>query len=81
MNRHLWGPYPPKKNLYNSFDRDENLHTYVKSKIKWGNCTELFPTEKVKKGGLSTKLQRVSFFNLILVFELDKFFNAFLSKK
>ena len=51
---------PPKKNLYYSFDRDENLHTYVKSKIKWGNCPELFSiffienelfTENVKKGG------------------------------
>ena len=27
-----------KKNLYYSFHRYENLHTYVKSKIKWGNC-------------------------------------------
>ena len=57
------GPAPPpkkKKNLYYSFDRDENLHTYVKSKIKLGKCWELFSilfiknelfTENVKKGG------------------------------
>ena len=54
------GTVPPKKKLYYSFDRDENLHTYVKSKIKWGNCLELFSiffienelfTENVKKGG------------------------------
>ena len=32
----------PQKNLYNSFDRDENFHTYVKSKIKLGKCRELF---------------------------------------
>ena len=32
---------PKKKNLYYSFDCDENLHTHVKSKIKWGNCHEL----------------------------------------
>ena len=40
-------------------DRDENLHTYVKSKIKWGNRQEIFSifslenefsTENVKKG-------------------------------
>ena len=32
----LRGPYRQnkKKNLYYSFDSDENLHTYVKSKIK-----------------------------------------------
>ena len=55
----LKGTLPPKKkNLYYSFDRYENLHTYVKSKIKWGNCSELFSiffienelfTENVKK--------------------------------
>ena len=56
----LRGPYAQKKNLYYSFDRDENLHTYVKSKIKWGNSLEIFSiffianelfTENVKKGG------------------------------
>ena len=46
------------KNLYYSFDSDENLHTNVKSKIKWGNSHEFFSiffiekelfTENVKK--------------------------------
>ena len=50
---------PKKKNLCYLFDCDENLHTYVKSKIKWGNRHELFSifsienelfTENVKKG-------------------------------
>ena len=36
-------PYA-QKNLYYSFDYDENLHTHVKSKIKWGNRHELFST-------------------------------------
>ena len=48
-----------KKNLYYSFDSDKNLHTYVKTKIKWGNGHELFSiffiedelfTENVRKG-------------------------------
>ena len=56
------GTLPPnKKNLYYWFDRDETLHTYVKLKIKWGNCLELFSiffienelfTENLKNGGL-----------------------------
>ena len=33
----LKGPYIPEKNLCYAFDSDENMHTYVKSKIKWGN--------------------------------------------
>ena len=50
----------PQKNLYESFDWDENLHTYVKSKIKWNNRHKLFFillienelfTENVRKGG------------------------------
>ena len=32
-----------EKNLYHSFDCDENLHTQVKAKIKRGNSLELFP--------------------------------------
>ena len=37
------GTVPPNnKNLYYSLDRDDNLPRYVKSKIKWGNCHELF---------------------------------------
>ena len=58
---YLKGPYlSPKKNLYYSFDCDENLHIYAKSKINWGNCLELFSisfienemfTESVKKEG------------------------------
>ena len=48
-----------EKNLYYSFDCDENLHTHVNSKIKWGNRHEFFSicsienelfTENVKKG-------------------------------
>ena len=48
------------KNLYYSFHRDENLHIYVKSKIKWGYHHELSSifsienelfTENLKKGG------------------------------
>ena len=35
-------PLRLKKYLYYSVDRDETLHTYVKSKIKWGKCLELF---------------------------------------
>ena len=31
-----------KKNLYYSFDCDENLHTHVKSKMKWGNSHDFF---------------------------------------
>ena len=39
----LRGPYPQnKKNLYYSFDCDENLHIYVKSKLKWGSGHEFF---------------------------------------
>ena len=38
----LWGPHTPQKNLYYSLDRDEKLHTYVKSEIKWGNYQDLF---------------------------------------
>ena len=48
----------PKKNVYYSFNCDENMQTHVNSKIKWGNrhelCSiffienELF-TENVKK--------------------------------
>ena len=37
----LRGPYRQKNNYY-FFDSDENLHIYVKSKIKWGNSPELF---------------------------------------
>ena len=32
----LRGPFAPKKHLYSSFNCDENSHTHVKSKIKWG---------------------------------------------
>ena len=48
-----------EKNLQNSFDCDENLYTYVKSKMKWGECHELVSiffkenelfAENVKKG-------------------------------
>ena len=48
------------KNLYYWFDSDKNLHTSIKSKIKWGNRQELlsifsieieFSTENVTKGG------------------------------
>ena len=55
----LSGPFAQKKNLYYSFDCDENWYTYVKSKMKWGNRHELFSiffienelfTENVKKG-------------------------------
>ena len=65
-----------KKNLYYSFDCDENLHTYVNLK-KWGNChklisiffteNELF-TENVKKGvrGKDPNGQTVQFSLLIL---------------
>ena len=35
-------PFFSKKYLYYSVDRDENLHTYVKSKIKWGKWQEIF---------------------------------------
>ena len=39
----LRGPFAQnKKNLYYSFDCDENLYTYVKSKMKWGNRHELY---------------------------------------
>ena len=31
-----------QKYVHYSFDCAENLHAYVKSKIKWGNCQELF---------------------------------------
>ena len=34
---------PKQKNLHYLFDCDENLYTYVKSKIKWRNRHELFP--------------------------------------
>ena len=56
----LKGTVCPKKNLYYSFDREENLHTYVKWRIKGGNNHELFSIfsienelfkENVKKGG------------------------------
>ena len=55
----FWYKGTEKKNLYYSFDCDGNLHTYVKSKIKWGNYLELFSiffienelfTENVKRG-------------------------------
>ena len=56
----LWGTVQTKrKKFYYSIDSDENLHTYVKLKTKWGNCHELFSiffienelfTENVKKG-------------------------------
>ena len=58
----LKGPYR-KKNLYYSFDCNEYLYTYVKSKIKLGNRHELFSisfiendlyTENVKKGSAVT---------------------------
>ena len=43
MNEHLRGPFAQKKkNLYYSFDCDENLYTYAKSKMEWGNRHELF---------------------------------------
>ena len=51
-----------KQNLHYSFYSDENLPTYVKSKINWGNCQELFSiffiemhlfTENEVKGGPS----------------------------
>ena len=35
-------PLHRKKYLYYLVDRDETLHTYVKSKIKWGKFPELF---------------------------------------
>ena len=34
----LRGSLAQKKNLYLWVDSHENLHTYIKSKIKWGNC-------------------------------------------
>ena len=55
---------PIKKNLYYSFNFDENLHTYVKPKIKWGNHHALFSiflieneliTENVKNGVCSNE--------------------------
>ena len=62
----LWGPYRQnKKKLNYSLDSDENLHTYVKSNIKWGNRHKLFTiffiendlfTENVKKGSAVTNL-------------------------
>ena len=43
-NSQLKGTVQAKQNnLYYSFDSDENLHAYVKSKKKWGNRQELFP--------------------------------------
>ena len=43
----MYGPLkgavlPKEKNLYYSFDCDENLYTYEKSKIKWANRQEIF---------------------------------------
>ena len=35
-------PFAHRKNLCYSFSCDENLHTHVKSKIKWGNLHEFF---------------------------------------
>ena len=40
----LMESYPPKTNLFfYLFGCDENLHTFIKSKIKWSSCHELFP--------------------------------------
>ena len=53
-------PPPQKKKLNYSFDCEEILHIYVKSKFEWGNFHELFSiisienqlfTENIKKGG------------------------------
>ena len=61
-NSLLRGSYTKNKikNLYYSFDCDENWHTYIKSKLKWGNRHELFFsiffienelfTQNIKKG-------------------------------
>ena len=42
-------PSPPIKYLYYSFDHDENLHKYEKSKIKWGNCKDIFSIFFIEK--------------------------------
>ena len=57
----LRGPYAQnEKNFIIRYDCVENLHTYVKPKIKWGNFHELFSIffienelliENVKKWG------------------------------
>ena len=70
--------WKPKKHLYYSFVCDENLHTYVKLKIKWGECHEFFLyfcienelfTENVKKGvrGNEPKGQTVQTTQLLLL--------------
>ena len=63
-----------KKNIYYWFVSDDNLHTYAKSKIKWGNNhiffiffieNELF-TENVKRGSVVTN-RMFELFNLHLI--------------
>ena len=39
----LRGSLTPKKKLYLWVDSHENLHTYVKLKLKWGNSQNVFP--------------------------------------
>ena len=54
VDRSFW---PEKNNLYYSFHRYENLHTYVKSKIKWGNCLDIFFNFLHRKRVIHRKLQ------------------------